>query len=156
MARQEINEFLKRFMPNITHPDPRLRVTSHELLYDLKNEFPNVRFTTAQLKDCLEAYLGLIEPVLVYVASHPDERPSMLLYRLQHDDASELLLAYFQRAKKDASYDALLAYIRESDAAERVLKFLTTLEPDEEYLVDCIKRIFSIQQILQRFSKPSA
>lgn len=139
-------------MPDLTFPDPRLRVTPHELLFDLRNDFPNVHFTTAQLKDCLEAYLGLIEPVLAYIASRPDERPSGLLYHVQHDDASELLLAYFQRARRDADDDEFLAYVRESHAADRVLGFLTTLAPDEEYTIDCIKRIFSIQGVLRRLS----
>ena len=102
MAREEVRNFIDKFMPDIAAPDETMSVIPHSLLFDFNGDYTDVRFSIQQLKDCIVAYLDLIPAVKTALTSADRHWVDAgELYTCGHDNASELLLAYFGRTVRD-------------------------------------------------------
>lgn len=88
LAESRTNEFLKRFMP--PEAIKPWGYSPHRLLYDFKQEY-HFSPTSAQLEECLRAYLKLLEEAT-------SEEITGILTHHDFMDTSELVLAYLIRA----------------------------------------------------------
>ncbi len=144
----EIQAYIDRFIREIGQPD----VTPHALMFDRQGKFAGVRFTTAQLRACIEGYLDTIEPVMAALAEEKDRVAA--LNAMHHDDASELLLAYIYRTGRDDGYADMVQAIRDWDAPGQIGRLLALFdERDQRY--DVVQRMASIQAILADLAKPT-
>ncbi len=156
---KQIRAFVDRFLPQIQPKDPNQLFIPASLLFDFDGEYRYVLFSMRHLRDCLEGYLALIEPVKAFLQT-PNEwgtsgqmQGAVGLYAVGHENASELVLAYFSHTPDDdPDKPLLIAFVRESDAVERLKQFVEFFPPEDRGM-DGLERIRSVYETVRQIAE---
>lgn len=144
-VKQHIAEFLATFTPADVYGKP---ISPHVLLYHYQPEY-DFRPDETQVQACLGGYLTTIGDLKTLP---PEKLANYIIGGLQHMDASELMLAYFNRWVIEHPPDTLLAFIRQSQAVDSLTDLLDTcVAHNDERIVlyDAVKRISQVRWWLQ-------
>ena len=156
----KVKSFVSTFTPDITPRDEKRSVYSMTLLWHV----PNLSFSVEKVKECLSAYLRLMDEganeAAVFIA---DSDPKLdlsnyddvvkvvrgIMRSWYHMEASELMQVYLRFAPyNDTDF---IAFLHTTDAVNRVQHFMGAVNPHEFYLhPDVFKRVVEVYEILVR------